>query len=94
MIKCTIATKLHDFQYRLNIGYIVTNLDLYHWDIKHSKLCTFYNLVPEMILHLLFEYNITKRALNRVCNFIVENITHDIVWSLVNYIFNCIHATP
>ena len=38
---CTDVTKLRDFQYRLLLGKIVMNEDLYSWDITNENKCTF-----------------------------------------------------
>ena len=38
------TVKLHNFQYRLLLGKIPTNVDLYKWKKKDSPMCTFVNL--------------------------------------------------
>ena len=94
IIKCTLSTKLRDFQYRLCVGYTVTNVDLTHWGIKNSKLCTFCNIARETVIHLLHECNIVKEVLNQLKNFIQTNVMTDINWSIKTFIFNCVHIRP
>ena len=51
--KCTISTKLRDFQYRLLNQAVITNTHLFKWKIIQTDLCTFCEEQPESILHLL-----------------------------------------
>lgn len=46
--------KLRDFQYKLNNRILVTNTFLYKIKRKESSLCSYCNLEPESLLHLLY----------------------------------------
>ena len=50
---CTKTTKYHDFQYRLMLNKIFTNVDMYEWGIMLSDRCTFCNVEAETVLHIL-----------------------------------------
>ena len=52
--RCSKITKYQDFQYRLLLGKIVTNDDLFTWGKIDSPHCTFCNLERETIQHLFY----------------------------------------
>ena len=57
-IKCvTNITKLWSFQYRLLQRSLVTNVDLYIWEIKSSDLCSFCHNERETVIHLFITCN-------------------------------------
>ena len=51
--KCCKTTKFRDFQYRLLLGKLVTNRDLYDWGVVLSDRCTFCKTSPETLEHIL-----------------------------------------
>ena len=55
LYKITSFTKYRDFQYRLLLNKIPTNIDLHIWGYKNTDLCTFCNIVSESISHMFME---------------------------------------
>ena len=49
------VAKLLSFQYRLMLKAVVTNIQLKHWKIKETNLCTFCEKEAETYKHLFFE---------------------------------------
>ena len=73
----TNYTKMRDFQYRLLQKALITNIQLEKWNILQSNLCTFCNLEPETIMHLLVECNQVKILWNHFAeHFQKEYNTH------------------
>ena len=54
------STKLRDFQYRLLLGKIPCNAELFHWHLIDSDLCTFCGLETENLEHIFMNCTITK----------------------------------
>ena len=57
LIHCTKykRVKLRDFQYRLLLGKVITNVDLFEWNLKEDPLCTFCERSCETLVHLYCE---------------------------------------
>ena len=55
--KCTHITKFRDFQYRLLLKKITTNLELFNWGKIDSNACEFCKVEIETIMHLLLQCN-------------------------------------
>ena len=64
--KCTISTKLRDFQYRLLNQAVITNTHLFKWKIIQADLCTFCEEQPESILHLLVKCKHSQLIWNKL----------------------------
>ena len=83
-------TKLKDFQYRLLLGKLVTNKDLFEWGKRENPLCTFCENSIETTTHLLVECTYSNKIwseLVQLCN--NEEITTD--FSVENIIVNLLH---
>ena len=99
----TNVVKLRDFQYRLNLHKIVTNIELETWGIKDSSLCTFCNAEQESVVHLLFTCTMVQPFIislsgiltenNIIGNFNVKNYLFNTVIEKADHIFNflCVH---
>ena len=86
---CTKVTKYRDFQYRLLIGKIITNRNLFEWNLIESPLCTFCNDQIETTTHLLFECSVTNEVVNKFFDWCENNqivINHDVNNFLMNRI--------
>ena len=71
----THVVKLRDFQYRLLLCKIPTNVDLFQWKMRNNEYCTFCKSESENITHLLLNCKFTKRIWNyveRLCNIKVD----------------------
>ena len=95
IIKCvTKETKLRDFQYRLNLNKIFTNVILKKWGITESDSCTFCQEEKETPLHLFVHCAYVKciwdyiRELSQIKNILVDG------WSDKELIFNTVHGSP
>ena len=64
--KCTLSTKLRDFQYRLLNQAVITNTHLFKWKIIQADLCTFCEEQPESILHLLVKCKHSQLIWNKL----------------------------
>ena len=53
--KTTICVKLRSFQYRILTRALTTNIQLYYYKIKDSKMCSFCKTHDESMKHLFFE---------------------------------------
>ena len=60
----TKNVKLRDFQYRLLLCKIFTNVDLKKWGLSNSDRCTFCKNAHETLAHLLFTCKYTKPIIN------------------------------
>ena len=49
------VAKLRSFQYRLLNLAIITNVDLYCWNVRQSEQCSFCSQARETVAHLFFE---------------------------------------
>ena len=70
--KVTNVPKYRSFQYRLLQRGLVTNIQLFKWDIKESENCYFCGRDRETISHLLFLCPIVKELWDQVFMFIRE----------------------
>ena len=64
----TNYVKLRSFQYRLLYHAIITNVHLYHYGIKDSKMCTFCGIEPEAVYHLFIECCEVKKLWAYICS--------------------------
>ena len=72
--------KLRDFQYRLLLNKVPTNVDLTIWKMLDNEDCTFCRTSPETIMHLFYECIFVKRLWKffcRLCDVRPEMITKD-----------------
>ena len=58
--KLTRVTKYKDFQYRLLLMKIPTNVDLCKWKLKDNDQCTFCGMMPETLAHLFIDCEFVK----------------------------------
>ena len=77
LCKCTISTKLRDFQYHLLVHGLVTNIQLFYWKIRSDKLCSFSNRSSETIEHLSCNCNISQSFNCQVENHAKDNMLLD-----------------
>ena len=84
----TKITKFRDFQYRLLLGKIILNVELFEWRITDSNLCSFCHLAPETLEHVFWECNVTQILISLFRDICTRN---DIEINLNKYtwIFNC-----
>ena len=72
------STKLRDFQYRMLLGKIVTNIHLKEWKLSDSDLCNFCGKHSESLCHLFLDCKYSKRLwqfVNRILNFGPTEVT-------------------
>ena len=70
--KCTLNSKLRDFQFRLLHNAVITNTRLRQWGIVEDENCTFCRRSPESILHLLIECHYSTQLGNSLFDYIEE----------------------
>ena len=61
---CIKITKLRDFQYRLLLKKIVTNVDLFEWNVVDTKICTWCNREDETLKHILYDCQFVQPIIN------------------------------
>ena len=64
LYKITHITKFRDFQYRLLLCKLPTNVDLYTWKKRQDNLCSFCNDEPETLEHMFIKCKFVKRIWN------------------------------
>ena len=87
---CTKVTKYRDFQYRLNLGKIFTNVDLYDWGTVDSPSCSFCKTEIETVNHLFWECELVKPLIAELKSICEEN-TITCQFNSCNIIFNRTH---
>ena len=70
--KVTNITKYRSFQYRLLLRGVVTNIQLYKWNIAPNERCYFCQQERESIVHLMCNCEIIKAIWNQVALYIKE----------------------
>ena len=93
LYKCTKITKYRDFQYRMLLGKIVTNKELYGWGKIPSPLCTFCQLDIGSIEHTFIRCKYVYVIIlwfKEIC--VKNNITLDID-KPSNILFNIINIS-
>ena len=73
LYECTNVTKFRDFQYRLLLGKIVNNENLFKWGLKESDCCSFGCPETENYKHLFYECAKTRTILEWIENIAVQN---------------------
>ena len=73
--RLTNVVKLRSFQYRLMLGSTITNVNLFHFGIKDTKLCTFCNVENETKQHLFYECDSIVSILHWFNEFIEQNLS-------------------
>ena len=61
---CNKIIKYRDFQYRLLLGKIVLNVDLYAWGIIETDKCEFCKRSTETMTHIFYDCDVVKPFLN------------------------------
>ena len=69
----TKVTKLRDFQYRLLLGKIILNVDLFDWNISPTDQCSFCEEEEENIKHLFIDCKYVKPLWGYVENICDKN---------------------
>ena len=90
LYKITKYVKLRDFQYRLLLGKIPTNMDLVEWNMSDDAYCSFCKKSIENIFHLLWECKFTKRIWNELYRWLdcTNLLTKE------NILYNNFHKKP
>ena len=100
LLKVTKSTKLRDFQYRLLLGKLVFNDDLYKWGKRNSNECTFCGKHCESFQHIFVECEFTSniwKAIKEMCdqfnieaiidiNSVFMNSINSVTTHIINYI--------
>ena len=69
----TTITKFSDFQYRLLLNKLVTNVNLASWGITDNPNCNFCNAADETTVHILFECCKVKHLIEEIESICIEN---------------------
>ena len=89
IFSCTNVSKLRDFQYRLLLGKIILNVDLYAWDISDMRECTFCKKEDEDTFHIFFLCEYVKPLINFFYE-ICFNCGLDANRNILNFLFNTV----
>ena len=92
----TTVSKYRDFQYRLNLGKLVFNSDLYQWKKSDSEMCSFCEKESETIVHCLVKCEKVAPIiafLYELCEICEINYTNEVADFLFNTFIddNCIY---
>ena len=85
--KLTNWVKLRSFQYKLLLGILTTNVQLLHYKIKDTNLCTFCNIEIETLYHLFWECN----ELKPIWDWFIVN--YDVELSFAKVLYSNLHST-
>ena len=66
--RSTCINKFKFFQYRMQYRIIVTNKNLYMWNMHGDNLCTFCNQAEENLIHLFWECPVSRNIWNKLFN--------------------------
>ena len=90
--KCTISTKLRNFQYRILTHKVVLNDQLVHYGIKENNSCTFCKATKETMVHIFTQCKISKQIWEKVEFVQTEFVLNDSPdYSMTNVIFNDVY---
>ena len=81
------VVKLRDFQYRLMLNKLVTNLVLMEWGLRDNANCSFCGIVEETVVHILYSCSEIGPIINffyELCS--DENADYSIEAFLFNYV--------
>ena len=92
LYKCTISSKLRNFQYRLLHNKIFCNDVLFHWKIKDSQKCDWCEYPKQNICHLLYECKIVNPLWGKIRSSMELLSDGNLDVNLSNIIYNKIHA--
>ena len=84
--KCCKVTKFRDFQYRLLLGKLVTNKDLYDWGAASSDKCTFCKTSPKMLEHILIGCEKIRSTTELICTMYAAINGSEMPWQ--SYLLN------
>ena len=84
---CTNTVKLRDFQYRLNLKKVFTNIEYVKWGLSETEHCNFCNIERETISHLLFKCRIIQPLMDVLNEILKENELNGCL-NCKNYLFN------
>ena len=70
--KLTNVPKLRSFQYRINQHALVTNVQLYKWNIVGSEACSFCGKDKETVLHIFVECDQVRTLWNQLSEYTVQ----------------------
>lgn len=77
LFKITPCVKLRLFQYKITQRCLITNIHLFHYGIKDSKLCTFCNRYTETIVHLFWDCPVVRNFWTQVERYLQEHCYED-----------------
>ena len=87
LYKCTQVTKFRDFQYRLLINKLPTNVKTKLWGITDTDLCSFCNTKSESSKHMFLECKFVKR----IWKFLMEHLEVTGELDISKLILNTVH---
>ena len=90
--ECSKIIKFRDFQYRLNLGKIVTNVDLFEWKLKDSPKCELCQNNNETLIHIFYECNKVKPLIDYLYKTCRENGI-DYNYSKEAFMLNFVHES-
>ena len=92
--KVTNVGKYRSFQYRMLHNAIVTNIDLMHWKIKESDLCSFCQKERETVKHLFWECEKVRVLWNGIFKYIERNYEGPTKQNWSSILSNQLHDNP
>ena len=84
----TNVPKLRSFQYRLLQRSLVTNMQLYKWNLAESDQCQFCGVQSETVIHLMYSCDIVKQLWEQVKEYVRNRFNIESVISVENIILN------
>ena len=90
----TIVPKYRSFIYRLYMRALVTNIQLKHWKMRDSNLCSFCKKAKETYLHLFVVCDTVNSIWEQTHVFIEANFPGQIDWTPENILFARVHRNP
>ena len=84
----TQRTKFRDFQYRLLLGKLVTNKDLFEWKLKLDSSCTFCKETEETTFHLLYDCPRVKPIVDFLLNVVCSDLECTVYTDKWHYLFS------
>ena len=92
--KLTNVSKLRSFQYRVLQRGLITNIQLYKWQVVSSNMCTFCSKEKETVSHLLYECDSVKEFWDKVCELVHTRYpTIETIWNVQSVLNNRVVKT-
>ena len=93
LFRITKVTKYRDFQYRLLLGKIVTNSELYKWGLRESSKCDFCQEPDQHIFHLMWECREVQKLYNKLSQR-WNTLEIDFSITMANILLNTVYRNP